>query len=269
MGMLDLSKLWGSNPPLAQRTAAPNVSSTPRQQDDWGGVASAPSMDDVALGMQIGAAKGGPIRRYAQGGAIPSRATATKFAYGGGAGGNTYTTPGQNYSGVPSGGQMTSLAAMGYPVPSSPYVTTQQQLNTIRYGAASPTAAQVGSSSPTTVSANYAALTPDQQKWYDQASAAIGQANTMPASMQSLAFNGLGAYPTTPTAAAPAPAAATPAPAPPAVQPTATDIVAPAASTTITDPTTTTITGAPGLPNSIQAKSYDPNVDQQDWCWVC
>ena len=96
MGMLDLSKLWGSNPPLAQRTAAPNVSSTPRQQDDWGGVASAPSMDDMALGMQIGAAKGGPIRRYAQGGAIPSRATATKFADGGGAGGNTYTTPGQN-----------------------------------------------------------------------------------------------------------------------------------------------------------------------------
>ena len=54
--------------------------------------------------------------------------------------------------------------------------------------------------------------------------------------------------------------AATPAPTP-IVQPTTTTKVAPTVDTTVTDPTSTTTTGAPGLPNSIQAKSYDPNVD--------
>ena len=84
-------------------------------------------------------------------------------------------------------------------------------------------------------------------------------------------FYNIDSVPTAPAAATPAatPAAApTAAPAP--VAPTVVDVPTSSNSQAVdpvalqaADPTTTTVTGAVKVPNSIQAKSYDPNVDAQ------
>ena len=222
---LDLSHLWGPNPPLAQQAPAP--APTPRPQDQDNSMVGSANMDDAALGVDImGSAKGGPI------GAIPTRPI-MKLA-----GAGPVTEPYVN--------QTSAVPGYTYNPGYSSGANLRMEQNQALYGSATPAAsADFG--------AAWGKLTPAQQNWYTQSAVAgdYNQANANP-------------YPATPTSA-PAPAAAAPAPAPAPVitPPTATNITAPAATTTITDPTTTTTTGAPGLPNSIQAKSYDPNVDQQ------
>ena len=196
-------------------------------------------MDDASLGMQLGAAKGG---------AIPSRPT-LKFAA---AGAVPYATYDANPA--PSMGMFNAGA----------YANPNMQL--WRGGAqwlgsqpTSPYSAQAAETTPGGVQANIDALPANLKTWYNQQNANAmsggggGSGNAWyynPASAPS-------APAATPAAAAPA--AAAPAPAP-IVAPTSQNIVAPTSTTTVSDPTTTT-TGAPGLPNSIQAKSYDPNVD--------
>jgi Phage tail lysozyme len=254
---LDLSHLWGPNPPLAQRApaSAPTPAPAPiRRPDDPSMVPSQlPSnmADDASLGMAIGAAKGG---------AIPSRPT-LKFAAAGSVPNATYTPA----STAPSMGTFNSLEAL-----QNGYIPFGNGLGSGFWEGSQ--AQQSGATNQSVINAdqvqaNLNALTPAQQQWYseelaDKNSGVMGgaQAGTAqwyynPASYAALST------PTTPAAPAATPAAAAPA-APPPV-PVSQNITAPTPSTTTTDPTTTTITGAPGLPNSIQAKSYDPNVDQQ------
>jgi hypothetical protein len=107
MTALDLSHLWGPNPPLARQSSqqAPAPSPAPRPQDDWSSAVGAPDMDDASLGAQImGSAKGGPIRRYAQGGAIPTHPT-MRYADAGAVHGGGALQPGQwdDASGLPAG----------------------------------------------------------------------------------------------------------------------------------------------------------------------
>jgi hypothetical protein len=237
---LDLSHLWGPNPPLPKQAPTPAPAPAPRPQDDggdWSNVASAPSMDDVSLGMQIGAAKGGPITQRVRRQAIPSRPM-MRFANAGAV----------NPTGYVGGPMMPGSTGAGY---TSTYAQLQKDINTNAPGGGGPN------------NPNWASMTPAQQQWWGNASTALSQMSSMPSSEQQAVYNSLGAYPTTPAPVAPAAApAAAPAPAP-VVAPTSTNIVAPTATSTIIDPTTTTTTGAPSLPNNITAKSYDPNVDQQ------
>ena len=236
MTALDLSHLWGPNPPLPPKQAPVASAPAPRPQDQDFAVGS-PDMDNAALGADImGSAKGGPIRRYAQGGAIPTRPV-MGLATGGATSGSVVTEPYVNQTAVVPGYTYNPTVSSG--------ANLRLEQNQALYGTTSPgVSADFGSA--------WAKLTPDQQNWYTQSAIAgnYNQANANP-------------YPATP---APTPAAPASAPAPtpaPVTPPTATTIVSPAATTTVTDPTTTTTTGAPGLPNSVTAKSYDPNVDQQ------
>ena len=246
MTALDLSHLWGPNPPLAQRAQAPTPAPAPAapiklpDNADYDAAAS----DD----MFTASAKGGPItRRYAGGGAIPMKPT-TAF-YGGGSGVDpapqTFSAGPQVYA--PTAGFSTLENAMGTLIPQS------GPLNI--YGSPQNPADQASL-------AAWNKLTPDQQTWYTGAQAALQQGLSQPSAMQDMLYKSIGAPPSAQAAATPAPTAATPAPTivnPPSVQ----NITTYPASTTTTDPTTGTVTGAPGLPNSVTAKSYDPNVDQQ------
>ena len=247
---LNLSSLWGPNPPISQRGQAAAAASTPAaaapsRHDDWNDVPPAPDNTNTAGitdEMIMGSRKGGPIRGYARGGAIPTQPT-MRYAGGGAAG------PG----------------SFGYVAPS--------MTNTPQFTAADITGRQnvvnqmhkAVNFSPTTtfgdIANTYAGLTPAQQKWYMDASSAINTANQYPG-MGSLIYKQLGDYPATPApaAATPAPAAATPAPK--VVNPTVNTTVTPVADTTTTDPSTTAGTGIPNVPtNPAIAKSYDPNVD--------
>ena len=226
MTALDLSHLWGPNPPLAQQTSGSSPGAVPTPNKNDFDVPPTPDFSGMTDEMVMGSAKGGPI------GAIPTRPI-MKLA-----GAGPVTEPYVN--------QTSAVPGYTYNPGYSSGANLRMEQNQALYGSATPAAsADFG--------AAWGKLTPAQQNWYTQSAVAgdYNQANANP-------------YPTTPTSA-PAPAAAAPAPAPASVitPPTATNITAPAATTTITDPTTTTTTGAPGLPNSIQAKSYDPNVDQQ------
>ena len=100
----DLSHLWGPNPPISQQPTVSSAPPPPRPQDQDFAV-GAPNMDDEALGAQImGSAKGGPIRRYAQGGAIPTHPT-MRYADAGAVHGGGALQPGQwdDASGLPAG----------------------------------------------------------------------------------------------------------------------------------------------------------------------
>ena len=150
--------LWGSNPPVAQRQAVTPQSNVRRPDDDLSGVTpSAPNMDDVSLGMQLGARMGGPftptsgaaantrrsgeVNRFAAGGAIPARPT-TGFAVGG-----------------------TAMPAVGGRVysPVDPRTATSNAIGTLLYG--NPR----GGNDPGMTLQQYhdkiSALTPDQQSW--------------------------------------------------------------------------------------------------------
>jgi peptidoglycan LD-endopeptidase CwlK len=230
MTALDLSHLWGPNPPLPQQTPAP-AAPAPRP-DDWSSAVGAPDMSDVDF---TGAAKGGPIRRFSKGG-IPSRPM-MRFQGGGASNTVAWTGP-TSYPNMDMVNQV------------------RQAMNTLV-----PLSSISGAGSPA-----YAALTPEQQQWYNQQSQLVMDrpSGATPSFMLDQWQSQLNPnYPqatlTTPTASA-TPVTPTP---PPVTPPTAQTIVSPAASTTTTDPTTTTTTGAPSLPNSVTAKSYDPNVDQQ------
>jgi hypothetical protein len=233
---LDLSHLWGPNPPVADRAPAPPGPPPPvavrPQEMDWQGVASAPDMTNVSF-----SAKGGPVTQrvsLAKGGAIPARPT-MKF-YGGG----------------------TAPASSQYPTYTQATPTqTPQQIQQGRNQAAAqymlslpgaqqfdPTARQPTFGGP--MVSNFTAMTPDQQKQYSQMVAGTWQ----------------------PPAATPAaaPAAAAPAPAPiinpPSVQNITTYQGTPGDPSGVNaiDPTSTTTTGTPGVPTTgLQAATYDPN----------
>jgi hypothetical protein len=251
MTALDLSHLWGPNPPLARQSSqqAPAPSPAPRPQDDWSSAVGAPDMDDASLGAQImGNAKGGSIRRYAQGGAIPTHPT-MKFAAAG-------AVPYATYDANPAPA-MGKFNAGAYADPG--YQLWRGGAQWLGSQSTSPYSAQAAEMTPGGVQANIDALPAYLKTWYNQQNADAmaggggGSGNAWyynPASVPTAPV-----APTAPAAAAPTPAAPAP------VAPTSQTIVAPTATTTVTDPTSTTITGAPGLPNSIQAKSYDPNVD--------
>ena len=240
----NLSHLWGPNPPLSQQASAPAPApSSPlptRLPDDMAANAD--------LGDQImGSAKGGPIRRYATGGAIPSN-PALGFAAAGSVPSPTYTPapdPNAIMGDSPGGGLGIGLdMAKGY-----------QNFGNNGMG--------FWMNNP---GVTLDTMTPAQRNWYNEqigdSNASIG-VNTGGASRNWWYNPASYAALSAPTPAAPAaPTPAAPAP-PPVTPPTSTNIVSPAASTTITDPTTTTTTGAPSLPNSVTAKSYDPNVDAQ------
>jgi hypothetical protein len=288
---LDLSHLWGPNPPLSERApqpVQPNAPSSPAQgqilsppgggptpypgptmnpsgnivltqgQGARGGQSvSAPmppprpqDFGDVATASR----KGGPIQRFAAGGAIPSKPV-TRF-YGGGSGvdpapqGAPYS-PQQTWYGTDTAGtalerSMDNLVNPGTD-PAGSTGPMQSYTNVFLPG---------GGYSP-----NFNALTPAQQTWYNSASTDLSQGVWEPSGLQDAMYASLGAAPGSTPPPAPAPAAPAPAPVinPPSVQ----NITNMPAATTIVDPTTQTTTGIPGVPNVVQAKSYDPNVDAQ------
>ena len=258
MTAIDLSHLWGPNPPVADRAPAPPPPPPPRPQDQDFSVGS-PNMDDAALGEQImGSAKGGPIKRYASGGAIPTRPT-MKLAGGGNP--STFGS-GMGTAAQPAGQQIYA--------PTAGFSTLEQQMGTLipQSGAFNIYGSPQNPADQTSLAA-WNKLTPDQQTWYTGAQTALQQGLHQPSSMQDMLYKSIGAPPPgTPAAAAPAPAPAAPAPAP--VAPTVTPVpvtqnpqyVDPVAITKI-DPTTATVTGAQKIPDVITAKSYDPNVDAQ------
>src|SRR5580698_7311119 len=183
---------------------------------------------------------------------------------------NTSNTGGTNYSvgtddllqqnaqGQISGNGSTILSAKGGAIPSRP---------AMKYaaggGAATSTLLSPDYSGPTAgggwAGTAYADMAPNQQAWATNQQTLLGQEK---ANANNPAWAGWSQLSGTPAAIWPAatPTAPTPLNEP---APAASTTVSPSASSTIIDPTTTTTTGAPGLPNSIQAKSYDPNVDAQ------
>ena len=258
MGVLDLSHLWGPNPPLSQQTSqqapAPAPAPTPapaassplpsRLPDDMA--------DNASLGMDImGSAKGGPIG-FRQGGAIPTRPT-MKFAA---AGAVPYTNYQDPATAAPSMGMFNAGA---YANPNMQLWNGGEQW--LGSQSTSPYSAQAAEMTPGGVQADINALPANLQAWYNQQNANAmtggggGSGNAW--------YYNPASIPAAPAATTPAATTAATSAAPAPVAPTSSTIVSPAASTTINDPTTTTTTGAPGIPNAIQAKSYDPNVDQQ------
>ena len=257
MTMLDLSHLWGANPPVAQQRAAstPTPAPTSAPQPDYAagasgnamsGIARPPDMSDVDF---TGAAKGGPIQRvartgFARGGAIPTRPT-LKFAAAG-------AVPYTSYNPNPPATPMGTFTPGNFSTPG--YLPWR--------GGGDWLVARSGDN-PLTMTAGqlqdaYNALPANEQAWYNQQNADAmvggggGSGNNWyynPASLP----------------AAPAPAAPTPAPvaapAPKPVAPTSTSTTKPVVDTSVTDPSTTTGTGVVGVPNAVTAKSYDPNVD--------
>jgi hypothetical protein len=297
MTALDLSHLWGPNPPLAQRAPQPvsggggaptaanpnnpywgpnsagrSVAGGPLMPNDITGYKVAgvnapsphPDWDNAATWQDTASAsrKGGPIQRFAKGG-IPSRPTLSRSAMRYDAGGPSANTGlggsadagGGNY-GWGGGGAFQPAAPTAAGTPTALGYQIQQEMDTLQYpGGAPPGRAY-------SYGANLDAMTPDQRTWMQNARTDELQMAGLPSSVQQLIYNQLGPPPPT------KPAAATPAPAP--VAPTPTIINPPSVQNitnyppAINDPTTTTTTGAPGLPTQgVKAKSYDPNVDAQ------
>jgi Phage tail lysozyme/N-acetylmuramoyl-L-alanine amidase len=230
---VDLSKMWGPNPPLSQQgstpapapSPAPAASFTPPptlKDSDFAGMT-----DDMVMGS-------------AKGGAIPARPKLA-FAAGGAAPVSSQYPSYTPAAPAPTKGLSGNVLAADQYMTGLPGMTPVDLTNTTpgyytAYGAGS-----INEAGGQGLSTDFSKLTPAQAQQYNQM---IAGTWTPPAA--------------TP-AAAPAP---TPAP-PPTIAPTSQNIVAPAATATVTDPTTTTTTGTPGLPNNVTAKSYDPNVDQQ------
>ena len=204
--------------------------------------------------------KGGPIQRFARGG-IPAKPT-MKF-YGGGASNTTPApTPAAPTTAAPaaSGGtpidaqyptytltpktntnpiQGNALAADQF-MTGLPGMTPVDLNNPLPFYYTSYGPGQGGVGGQTLIS-DWSQMTPDQKTQYSQMVAGTWQ-------------------PPAPAAPAATPPPAAPAPAP--VQPTVTTTTAPVADNMVADPSLTAGTGAPeGVPNAIQAKSYDPNVD--------
>lgn len=275
MGMLDLSHLWGANPPLSQRGGggAPPAPVSPAQgeilstgsptpypgptlnpsgnivltagQGAQGGQSvpapmppvRPPDMDDAAAGIAMGSRKGGPIQRFARGG-IPQRPMVRYAA----AGPVSSQYPSYNMTQpLPTTGLSGNLLAAdqfmtGLPGMQSVDFSQPQGAYYDDYGPGS-----IQGAGGMALNADYGMMSPSQLQQYNQM----------------LAGTWVPPAPATP-------AAPTPAPTPPApVQPTSTTTVATPTSVTTTDPTSTTTTGTPGVPTSVTAKSYDPNVDQQ------
>ena len=251
---LDLSSLWGPNPPVSQRgqaAATPVAVAAPRRDDDNAPIPT-PDLSGLTDEQVMGQAKGGAVRRYASGGAIPAR-PAMRYAGGGAAayGSGAPTTYAQP-AGLTYGTWNSPTSTTYVPSASQPIMG----VNTRDLAVPNPNQSMLGYQPWSQVEAakvNDPSLTPDQKTWYQQQIANAASQNGSyyynPASM-----------PTTPAPAAPAPAAPAPA-APTPVAPTLDTTVKPIADTTVTDPTTTTGTGAVGIPNAPTAKSYDPNKD--------
>jgi hypothetical protein len=254
MTALDLSHLWGPNPPVADRAPAPPGPPPPppqapppvagRPQDDWGDVASAPDMSDIALGMQLGAAKGGPITRrvsLAKGGAIPSRPI-MKFAAGGASAQYpSYTPAAPNMTSI----QGNELAANQFML-GLPGMTPVDTSNPIPGYYTSYGPGQGGAGGQQLIQ-DWSRMTPDQQKQYSQMTMGTWQP---PAATPAVA-------PAAAPAAAPAPVIN-----PPSVQNITNYAGTPSDPSGVTtiDPTSTTTTGTPGVPTTgLQAATYDPN----------
>jgi hypothetical protein len=200
-------------------------------------------MDDAALGMQMGAAKGGPITQrvsFAKGGAIPSRPTMNLAAGGASSAYPSYTPAAP----APTPGlQGNTLAATQY-MNSLPGMTQVDTANPSKFYYTSYGPGSLNGQGGQQILANYGAMTPAQQQQYQQMIAGTW----------------------TPPAAAPAavtPAAPTPAPVinPPSVQNITNYAGTPSDPSGVNtiDPTSTTTTGTPGVPNVITANSYNPN----------
>ena len=259
--------LWGSNPPVAQQQAVTPQSNVRRPDDDLSGVTpSAPNMDDVSLGMQLGARKGGPItpmsgaaantrrsggvNRFAAGGAIPARPT-TGFAVGG-----------------------TAMPAVGGRVysPVDPRTATSNAIGTLLYG--NPR----GGNDPGMTLQQYHdkinALTPDQQSWLTAQQHLLDNyptGNPMDpnvASMRALydaQFNSTAPPGAAPAAAAPAAAAPAAAATSSTAAPSISQINPAAKTPDLSADTTTTagpVTGAFKLPNTVTPKT--PNFINPD-----
>ena len=238
---LDLSHLWGPNPPVAARAPQPSSAPPPapslRYDTGGGGWAGTPNMDDVELGANIMSAqrKGGPIQRFQRGG-IPSRPT-MKLQAGGNPGSAESSQP---YAMSPSGqaaynAWKNATPSVGAGTPANPVAPTAEMTAGGLYITTGTGAAAVPANAQQAVESLYSSQHP-----YDT----------------SVNYGPTATPVTTPAPATPAPAPA------PIVAPTSQNIVAsPVVTTATTDPTTTTTTGAVNVPNAIQAKSYDPNVD--------
>jgi hypothetical protein len=187
------------------------------------------SVDDQDNTKQILSRKGGPIKRFAAGGAIPSRPVASLRS---------------------NSTQVTGFAAGG----AAP--GAQSVMNAIWGGTYNgPTATGGWMGTP------YAQLAPNQQTWADQQSKLWGQTNEGTAAlkaqgvdpnypMSQLSLMPDAIWPTATTAAAPLDEPA----------PTATTTTTTPVDITATDPTSTTTTGIPGVPTTgTLAKTYDPN----------
>ena len=203
-----------------------------------------------SAGTQILSRKGGPIRRYAQGGAIPSRPV-MRFAAGGASPNPSNVTPSTWQE--PAGDTQSRAAAWDT---SSAYV--------------GPTVAGGWSGTP------YSQLAPNQQAWATQYGQQLAAGQLSPSIMPDAVW---------PTAAAPAAATpSTPQPAPtvtPTTAATTTDpnntagsgapglannlapatTTTPAATTAPVDPTVISTTGVPSASNPKNAKTYDPTLD--------
>ena len=273
MGMLDLSHLWGPNPPLSERARArapapaPAQAPAPKLDYDAGaggsllsGVAHAPDMTDVDFSGATASRKGGPIQKFANGG-IPQKPT-MKF-YGGGASNTTpaATTPAPAPAApTASGGTPVSSQYPSYtlaPAAPQPGLTGNvlaadtfmtglpgmspvdlHNANPMYYTSYGPGKGGFGGQA---LISDWEQMTPDQKTQYNQMTAGTWQ-------------------PPAPAAPAATPPPAAPAPAP--VQPTVTTTTAPVADNTVADPSLTTGTGIPKVPNNAAiAMSYDPNVD--------
>jgi hypothetical protein len=275
MTALNLSNLFGPNPPLSQQGGGgQSAPSSPPQgqilsppgggptpypgptmnpsgnivlsegQGARGGQSVPAPMppirpDDLGSDVATASRKGGPIQRFAHGG-IPSRPTIRLQTGGAAPASAQYPSYTPAAAAAQPGLQGNVLAADEY-MTGLPGMTAVDlhNPNSMYYTSYGPGQGGIGGQELT---ADWSKMTPDQLAQYNAMTAGTWQP---PAATP------------TPT---PAPAAATPTVInPPSVQ----NITNMPAATTIVDPTTTTTTGAPGVPNAIQAKSYDPNVDAQ------
>jgi hypothetical protein len=243
---IDLSHLWGPNPPVADRAPAPPGSPPPpppvaaQPPNDWQSAVGTPDMTDVSF-----SAKGGPITRrvsLAKGGALPSRPTMNLAAGGASSAYPSYTpaapvAPKYGLSGntLAADQYMTGLPGMG-----AVDLTQNVPGYYTSYGPGQ------GGAGGQALTSDWSKMTPDQLSQYNAMVAGTWQ----------------------PPAATPAaaPAAAVPAPAPVLTPPSVQNITTyqgtptdPSGVNTI-DPTSTTTTGTPGVPTTgLQAATYDPN----------
>lgn len=272
MTALDLSHLFGPNPPVAQRQAAAAPQPGPDRTTLPARVAANPPLppprpDDLGSDVATASRKGGPIQRFNRGG-IPQRST-MKFQGGGAP--NTVawkptTSPTPYTTFQPAAGQPLPTVQpplMGSATPPTPgsanattYAGFQPWGNGLQWLASQPTSQYTNPMMFTgqQIGDDLNALPTGQQQWYNEQ-----MANKMAQGTSQWYYNPA-SLPAAPAAAAATPTATALAPTiinPPSVQ-NITNMPAP-----INDPTTQTTTGTPGVPNIVTAKSYDPNVDAQ------